>query len=81
MIVGGSLWIYQYLRSDIMVLVLSHCAIVYFPGDSSGRTTSGGAGESEFWSSGIRFPLLHLLYVAEVPPCDLLLCESPTYYH
>ena len=35
-----------------MSTVLSYCAVVYYPGDSSGRTTSGGAGESECWSRG-----------------------------
>ena len=30
-----------------MIPVLSHCVVVYSPGDSSGRTTSGGAGEGE----------------------------------
>ena len=36
----------------MVIAVLSHCVIVYCPGDSSSRTTSGGAGESECWSSG-----------------------------
>ena len=38
----------------MVIAVLSHCGTVYCPGDSSGRTTSGGAGESECWSSGIQ---------------------------
>ena len=37
------------------IAVLSHCVVVYCPGDGSGRTTSGGAGESECWSRGIQF--------------------------
>ena len=45
--VGGCHWICQYLRSDTVGAVITeHCAIPP-PGDSGGRTTSGGAGEGE----------------------------------
>ena len=43
----GCLSICQYLRSDVVGAVITeHCPIPP-PGDSSGRTTSGGAGEGE----------------------------------
>ena len=35
-------------------IIISHCPVVACPGDSSGRTTSGDAGEVERWSSGIK---------------------------
>ena len=38
-----------------MGTVLNHCTVVACPGDISGRTTSGGAGEGECWSSGVQF--------------------------
>ena len=52
--VGGCHCICQYLRSDTVGAVITeHCTIPP-PGDSGGRTTSGGAGECECWSSGIQ---------------------------
>ena len=52
-IVGGSLCI-CHLRSDTVGAVITeHCTIPP-PGDSGGRTTSGGAGEGEHRSSGIQ---------------------------
>ena len=54
MVVGGCHCIGQYLRSDTVGAVITdHCPIPP-PEDSSGRTTSGGAVESECWSSGIQ---------------------------
>ena len=53
-VVSGSLCISQYLRSDVVSSILSHCTAVYCPGDSSGRTTSGGGGESECWNRSIQ---------------------------
>ena len=52
--VGGCHCICQYLRRDVVGTVLSHCTVVACPRDISSRTTSGGAGESECWSSGIQ---------------------------
>ena len=53
-VVGGCCCIGQHLRHDFVGAVITdHCPISP-PGDSSGRTTSGGAVESECWSSGIQ---------------------------
>ena len=56
-VIGGCCCIGQYLGCDAVYVstVLSHCTVVACPGDSSGRTTSGGAGESECWSRGVQF--------------------------
>ena len=43
--VGGCCCVGQYLRSDTVGAVITEQCVIPPPGDSGGRTTSGGAGE------------------------------------
>ena len=45
--VSGCHCICQYLRSDTISVVITEHSAIPSPGDSGGRTTSGGAGEGE----------------------------------
>ena len=51
--VGTILTISNYLRSNVVTVVISHSCTVSPPRESSDRTTNGGTSQGEIWSSGI----------------------------